>query len=140
MLRDTLIRLSNSTRARRFVTSAPGARTMARRFVAGETVDDGVNATRVLNRNGAAVSLDYLGESVSSREDARAVRARNLDRLNLGIGHRTPGIDRTRIPAIAGASIGIAVITVGGRSIRCAARGFRKHLRVDADGAEAREG
>ena len=66
MLRDTLIYLSGSGTARRFVTHAPGARSMARRFVAGETIEDGINATRALNKAGMAVTLDYLGESVSS--------------------------------------------------------------------------
>src|SRR5688572_5825689 len=64
--------LSESTMARRFVKSAPGARTMARRFVAGETIEDGIAAARALNQAGLSVSLDYLGESVSSREKARA--------------------------------------------------------------------
>ena len=72
MLRETLIALSESTTARQFVKSAPGARTMARRFVAGETVEDGIAAARALNEAGLSVSLDYLGESVSSREEARA--------------------------------------------------------------------
>jgi proline dehydrogenase len=72
MLRDTLIYLSGNGAARRFVTSAPGARSMARRFVAGETIEDGINATREINKSGMSVTLDYLGESVSNREEARA--------------------------------------------------------------------
>ena len=72
MLRDTLIYLSGSGTARRFVTRAPGARSMARRFVAGETIEDGINATRAINQAGMSVTLDYLGESVHSREEARA--------------------------------------------------------------------
>jgi proline dehydrogenase len=44
---------------------------MARRFVAGETIDDGIRACRELNRLGMSVSLDCLGESVSSRAEAR---------------------------------------------------------------------
>ena len=70
MLRDALIFLSQSSKARRFVRSAPGARAMARRFVAGETIEDGIRACREINRLGMSVSLDYLGESVSSREEA----------------------------------------------------------------------
>lgn len=70
MLRDALIALSGSTKARRFVRSAPGARTMARRFVAGETIEDGINACREINRLSMSVTLDYLGESVSSRAEA----------------------------------------------------------------------
>lgn len=81
MLRDALIFLSNSTTARSFVRSAPGARTMARRFVAGETIDDGINACRELNRQGMTVTLDYLGESVSNREDATAAANVYIDML-----------------------------------------------------------
>ena len=72
MLRESWIYMSESPTARRFVKSAPGARAMARRFVAGETVEDGIRAARVLNQAGMSVSLDYLGESVSSRDEARA--------------------------------------------------------------------
>jgi proline dehydrogenase len=43
---------------------------MARRFVAGETVEDGIRACQELNRAGMSVTLDYLGESVSSRDEA----------------------------------------------------------------------
>jgi proline dehydrogenase len=70
VLRDALIFLSQSTSARRFVRSAPGAQTMARRFVAGETVTEGINACRELNRLGMTTTLDFLGESVSNRAEA----------------------------------------------------------------------
>src|SRR5919109_2742579 len=72
LLRTALIFLSESDLARRFSTSAPGARSMARRFVAGETVDDGIEVARRLAEHGFFVSLDYLGESVSRRWEARA--------------------------------------------------------------------
>ncbi|HUF68710.1 MAG TPA: proline dehydrogenase family protein [Longimicrobiales bacterium] len=72
MLRDALIYLSDNRLMKRVATSAPGARTMARRFVAGETIDDGVTAARELNRIGMKVTLDYLGESVSNRAEATA--------------------------------------------------------------------
>jgi len=72
VLREALIHLSENGLARRVATHAPGARTMARRFVAGETIEDGIRATRELNGNGMKVTLDYLGESVERREDAVA--------------------------------------------------------------------
>ena len=84
MLRELLIALSESTTARRVVKSAPGARTMAGRFVAGETVEDGLRATRAINQAGMSVSLDCLGESVSSRAEAEAAAAvylRLLERI-----------------------------------------------------------
>jgi proline dehydrogenase len=72
LLRDAFIFLSENSLARRFSMHAPGARTMARRFVAGETIDDGLKAARDLVARGFLVSLDYLGESVKSREEAVA--------------------------------------------------------------------
>jgi proline dehydrogenase len=49
------------------------ARRVARRFVAGETLDEALQVTRDLNAKGMLVTLDFLGESVSSADDARAV-------------------------------------------------------------------
>ena len=64
--------------------SAPGARAVSRRFVAGETIDDGLSAARELVGRGFFVSLDYLGESVRTREEATAAAdtyVRLLDRI-----------------------------------------------------------
>jgi proline dehydrogenase len=84
MLRDALIYLSGNSAARRFVRNAPGARTMARRFVAGDTIEDGIDATRMINKAGMSATLDYLGESVNRREEAAAaadVYIRMIDRI-----------------------------------------------------------
>jgi proline dehydrogenase len=72
MLRQGLLFLSESRVARAIVTRAPFARWAARRFVAGEEIEDAIAAARDLNAQGMTVSLDYLGESVSSREEATA--------------------------------------------------------------------
>jgi proline dehydrogenase len=72
VLKEALLYLSGSNTARRFVSGAPGARTMARRFSAGETVADGIAATRVINKAGMSVTLDYLGEAVGKEAEARA--------------------------------------------------------------------
>jgi proline dehydrogenase len=48
----------------------------ARRFIAGETVAEAIEAARLIERQGLTVTLDLLGESVSSSEEAgRATRA-----------------------------------------------------------------
>jgi proline dehydrogenase len=72
LLRDVFIFLSESPFARRLSMSSPGAITKSRRFVAGETIDDGLNAARDLVARGFFVSLDYLGESVKTRAEAVA--------------------------------------------------------------------
>lgn len=71
ILREGLLFLSENGLARNVVMHAPFSRAAARRFVAGETVDDAVRAARALNEAGATATLDYLGESVESRDEAR---------------------------------------------------------------------
>lgn len=72
MLREVILRLSESSLARRIATDAPFASSVARRFVAGESMDDAVRAARELNARGMHVTLDYLGESVRNKEEAIA--------------------------------------------------------------------
>lgn len=45
---------------------------LARRFVAGETIDDAVRVVRRLNEAGLSASLDFLGEDVRREEEAAA--------------------------------------------------------------------
>jgi proline dehydrogenase len=73
MIRRFLLYLSAAGWARGMVTRVGLARRVARRFIAGETIDDAVQATRALNQQGLLVSLDYLGESVEKAEDTHAV-------------------------------------------------------------------
>lgn len=72
MFRQGLLYLSGSPAAQRLVTGTPLSRRIAERFVAGDTLDDAVSAARALNQQDLSVSLDYLGESVTSREEAEA--------------------------------------------------------------------
>lgn len=75
MLRQLFIALSHSEAARRFVTHFGPARRVARRFIAGETLDEAITVVRELNARGILATLDHLGENVASREDAqRAAR------------------------------------------------------------------
>jgi proline dehydrogenase len=71
MLRRFLIALSQSETMRRFVTQFGPARSTARRFIAGETLDEAIAVVRDLNSRGILATLDHLGENVASREDAR---------------------------------------------------------------------
>jgi len=84
VLREALLFLSESSLFRRIAQEVPLARSAARRFVAGESLDDAVEAARALNRAGMAVTIDYLGESVRNRDEARAaadVYVQLLDRI-----------------------------------------------------------
>ncbi len=71
MLRSLLIYLSKATWARRIVTRWKVAWRVAARFIAGETPADAIRAIQSLNAKGICATLDHLGESVTSPEEAR---------------------------------------------------------------------
>jgi len=79
MLRSTLLKLAESKRFAEFVTSNAKTRQMARRFVAGETLDEAIAAARACNDAGMLASLDYLGENVATTADAQKARDAYLE-------------------------------------------------------------
>jgi proline dehydrogenase len=48
------------------------ADSFARRFIAGETIEEAIQAARVVQSHGMLITLDYLGESVRTIEEATA--------------------------------------------------------------------
>jgi proline dehydrogenase len=75
-MRQGLLWLSERQGVFNFVRRNGMARKFASRFVAGETIESGVRATKELASRDIAPSLDLLGESVSV--EAEAVGARDL--------------------------------------------------------------
>lgn len=75
MMRPFFLWASNRHGFFRFVKDNTIARKFARRFVAGETVDDALAAIRSLNAGGISATLDLLGESVTSAPEAAATAA-----------------------------------------------------------------
>jgi len=57
--------------ASRYGMASPNS--FARRFIAGETIDEAVEAARTLERRGLTQTLDYLGESVGTSAEASSV-------------------------------------------------------------------
>src|SRR3954465_7914118 len=85
MLRNTLLYLSNQPRVFRFVRHNTLAKKFASRFVAGETLDEALEAVKALNAKGITASLDLLGESVTNEREAHAAGAEYitiLDRIH----------------------------------------------------------
>ena len=70
-LRPLLLAASTNPTLRRELTHRRWPRDLALRFVAGETLEDGLSAARRLAAQGKAVTLDYLGESVTQEHEAR---------------------------------------------------------------------
>lgn len=114
MLRSSLIALSQNASMRSLMErSAPG-RKLSSRFVAGLTVEDALRVTRDLNRQGFAVSLDSLGESVRSEAEAVAAAAiyhQLLDaiateNLNANVSVKLTGVGMDVSPDLAEKTVG----------------------------------
>jgi proline dehydrogenase len=73
-LRSFLLFLSRRKQLRRWMETSSAARRLATRFVAGETLEEAIAVSRRLNGDGITVTLDHLGESVTSLEEAAAAR------------------------------------------------------------------
>jgi proline dehydrogenase len=74
-MREFLLRLSENKRFAPFIIHNGVSRRVARRFVAGETLDDAIAAAAEVNRAFQLASLDLLGENVSDETGARSAAA-----------------------------------------------------------------
>ncbi len=72
LLQRTFLALSRAAWAQQAVMRWAFAARAAKRFVAGETLAQAVEAVRALNRRGVRATLDFLGESVTQRSEAWA--------------------------------------------------------------------
>ncbi len=90
MLKGTLLYLAQNRNVRNFVVHNRATRGVSRRFVAGEVLDDAVEATRALNKRGMHVSLDHLGENVS---DAKEAASAAQDYINILDRIKQAGVD-----------------------------------------------
>jgi len=70
MMRAILISMSKSPALRRFALRNRLAQKAARRFVAGLSMEEAVPVIREFNAKGIRVTMDFLGESVTTREEA----------------------------------------------------------------------
>ena len=82
MLRNLLIRLSKSQWARRWISSFPPSRRVARRFVAGETLGDAIRTVQTLNEQGLLATLNHLGEHTDTADDAHRTSAEYIETLD----------------------------------------------------------
>jgi proline dehydrogenase len=70
VLRASLISLSESRSLRRLAEQSSLGQRISSRFVAGTQVEDALRAAATLNKAGFSVSVDNLGENVSTAEEA----------------------------------------------------------------------
>jgi proline dehydrogenase len=73
VLRQALLALSASTKARELILATPLTRDVVARFVAGETSAEALSATQQLIASDRLVTIDFLGEDTLDPEQAAAV-------------------------------------------------------------------
>jgi proline dehydrogenase len=110
---STFFHLLSKSRFLSRVASKYGMRTptsFARRFIAGETIADAIDAARAVEARGLSQTLDHLGEGVTSLAEADAATRDYLDVINAivqaGIGRNISlkltqlGLDADRASAV----------------------------------------
>jgi proline dehydrogenase len=73
-MQKALLVASRRPGLRRAVTGNPATRKVVQRFVAGETLDDALAAVRSLRADGIRVTMDHLGEDITTRAEAERSR------------------------------------------------------------------
>jgi len=73
-VRSLFLFLSRQRHLRRWVETSGFARRLSSRFVAGGQLEDALRVARRINSEGIAVTLDHLGESVTSLAEAAQAR------------------------------------------------------------------
>ena len=88
MARDFLIWLSTKPSLTRPIAKTGMRLGFARRFIAGETVEEALQVAQELNARGLLVVMNQLGEYVKSREEVEATYA-SYERLLREMAART---------------------------------------------------
>lgn len=138
MLRAALLKASDSEALARQVTSRRLSRAVALRYVAGETLDDGLSTVADLVDQGRSATLDYLGESVTEADAARAAAQVYVD-----------GLERSARGGLAcGVSVKPTQMGLGFDDVLCrrlltdiakAAEGGTSHVTLDMEGSAVTE-
>lgn len=135
VLRRVLIAAGENARLERQVTTRAISRRIALRFIAGETLDDGIAAVREEASVGRTATLDFLGEAVAQEADARAAQAaivRACERID---GEGLPSGVSVK-PTQMGLRIDPALACELVAGIATAADRFGGHVNLDMEGSD----
>lgn len=138
MLRNLLLFLSHSKRARALVTKFPVARAVSSRFVAGEKLADAMRVIRELKWRGMMATADHLGENVTT--EAEATRAADdyiglLDAVSTNGAVSHISIKLTQL----GLDLGDEVAFANLRQVLDRAKAVNTFARVDMESSEYTE-
>jgi proline dehydrogenase len=130
VLKATLLKAAASPTLKRQVTSNPVAWRVARRFIAGDRLDDAERTIRELNRAGMSVALDHLGENTESQSQARGATAAYLAALDR---IQDAGLDANISIKLTALGLDLATDLAAEEAAKVAARGKEVGAMVGVD-------
>lgn len=114
------------------IVPKPVVRLFAKRYVAGETLDDAVRTVRELEAEGAMATVDVLGESVTRKEQTEATRDEYLRVLDAIVSNRLPANVSVK-PTAVGLSIDPQLVRENCRAICRRAAESGTFVRLDME-------
>lgn len=133
-LRSLILAAAGNDAVRGALISAPGSRTIVRRFVAGERTDDAVAAAAALVTDGVTVSLAHLGEHVTGEAGAEASVQAYIDVLDrLHDEGLTAGVEVSLKLSAVGQTLDEALAIRNGSRICAAAEQVGTVVTLDAE-------
>ena len=135
MLRSVMLYLSEQQQIFRFVRNNKLAKSMANRFVAGETLESALSAVSRLNARGITASLDLLGESVHNEAEARVAGqayVNMLDRIYERKADANVSVKLTAMGLDVSEDLCVSIM----HKILQRAREYRTFVRIDMESSE----
>lgn len=131
-IRTLLLYLSTADWARQTATQFPPAWQVASRFIAGETGQDVIHATKEVNQQGLSATLNFLGESVDTEEDAAAARE-SIIQLIQQVHHNGVNANVSVKPTQLGLHLGTQTILENLQQVLTAAEKYDTRIRIDME-------
>jgi proline dehydrogenase len=138
MMRSFLLWLSRNKTVRGWLISWGFARRAARRFVAGETIEEAIAAIHELHALGISATLDHLGENVETADDATRATEDYLKALDAIEASGLPSHVSIKLTAL-GLDLGIEVCRANVIRILTKAKEIGSLVTIDMESTEYTE-
>ncbi|MBI3914398.1 MAG: proline dehydrogenase family protein [Chloroflexi bacterium] len=135
LLHDFFLALSTNARMRQIVTTFPLSRRVARRFIAGETLEEAIAVVEKLNRQNLTVTFDVLGESVTTEAAARAAKDEYLRALDAIAARRVQSHVSVKLTQM-GLDLSPDLCLENMRQIAAKARALGSFARIDMEDSQ----
>ncbi|MDH3455693.1 MAG: proline dehydrogenase family protein [Gemmatimonadota bacterium] len=134
MFRSTFLWLSEQNNVFEFIKRNRLARHVASRFVAGETLESAVDVGRAMNTRDISVSLDLLGESVSSADETRVARDQIIRAVEGVADAKLDGNVSVKLTQL-GLDIDVGLCAENMRTVLARAKEVDVFVRMDMEGS-----